>query len=314
MPEWNALLTKSARFWPSLKEVGNGRYERLSFSYALSKVMRFDEALGELRGVIEDYPKALYPRIAITNILLLQQRYQEAIQHSHEIIRLDPLVVQGPLRTAGGYTSIGVFAKAEKHLQSAIELDPQLASVWLGAGQLNFIQQREDLAIECFRKTLKMNDQSIVAYLMLAEVYEKQLNLSEAAAYLEQAIALKPRFLLGHSRLGRVYRKQRKYALAKRSFDKAIALDANSIEPRIGLAEFWIATGRVLLAEREFEAIQKITQPKRAQQGQASVEGALPSSQSRSELKPIRSLDETCALNLLIYSAALSDQEKYLLE
>ena len=315
VPEWDVPSAQTARFRPRLKEVGNGRYERLSFSYALSKVMRFEEALSELLGALEDYPNALYPRIAIANIFLLQQRYKEAIQYCHQIIQLDPLMAQGPLRAAGGYTAIGFFAEAEKYLQLAIELDPQLASVWLGAGQLNFTQQKEELAIECFRKTLVIDDQSIVAYLMLAEVYEKQLNLSEAAAYLERAIALKPRFLLGHSRLGRVYVKQRKYALAKRAFYEAIALDANSIEPRIGLAQFWIATGRVRLAEREFETIQKITQKKTTPLKQSSAEATPPSLQpDRAELRPIRSLDETCDLNLLIYSAALSDQERYLLE
>ena len=243
LPQWTpraypAWPHKTARFRPGLKEVGKGRYERLSFSYALSKVMRFEEALSELRSAIEDYPTALYPRIAIANIFLLQQRYREAIGHCDEIIRLDPLMAQGPLRAAGGYTAIGAFDWAERHLQLAIDLDPQLASVWLGAGQLNFAQQREDLAVECFRKTLKIDDHSIVAYLMLAEVYEKQLDLSAAAAYLGEAIALKPRFLLGHSRLGKVYVKQRKYALAKQSFHRALALDENSIEPRIGLARF----------------------------------------------------------------------------
>lgn len=314
LSEWNIDSIGKARFQPSLKEIGCGRYERLSFSYALSKVMRFDEALRELASVIQDYPKALYPRIAVANIFLLQKRYQDAIYHCNEIMQLDPLMAQGPLRAAGGYASIGTFSKAEKHLQSAINLAPQLASVWLGAGQLNFAQQREEEAIECFCRTLKIDDQSIVAYLMLAEVYEKQRNLAEAVAYLGQVIALKPRFLLGHSRLGRVYVKQRKYTLAKRSFYQALALDANSIEPRIGLAQFWIATGRVMLAEREFEEIQKITHKKTMQRKKNPIEGEPLALPPRAELQPIRALDETCDLNLLIYSAALSDQEKYLLE
>jgi len=98
-----------AKFIPRVKKLGTGEDEKLKLSYALSKEGRFDEALIELEAVVQTSPKSIYAYLALGNIYLLQRRYDEALIQFQTITKLDPLLYEGPLKTATVHLRIGNF-------------------------------------------------------------------------------------------------------------------------------------------------------------------------------------------------------------
>lgn len=77
--------------------------------------------------------------------------------------------------------------------------------------------------------------------------------LDEAKQNVETRLAVKPS-VEGYNLLGIINVTQKNYPAALEAFEQALKLDVNSVKTHINLANFYVATGKPDLAEKEFKA------------------------------------------------------------
>jgi Tfp pilus assembly protein PilF len=91
-----------------------------------------------------------------------------------------------------------------------------------------------------------------LADLGFARFEEKRYD--EATAYLQQAIALKPRFAEPHIQLGRVYAAEGKNDLAEAEFLQGLEIHPTNTEALNTLGEFYLRQGRLAEAATQFRS------------------------------------------------------------
>ncbi len=148
-------------FWESYRKASHSRSEG-----RLEEAVRFyDEALALRPG----HQDALYYR---GNCALELGRYHEAVSNYEELLRVDP---SGSSR---GYMQLGLvhasmdekaprdLERAQRHLQQALDLDPDSGAV-LGLGELALLQGRRSDALRLLKEAAAGDPMSIGAPYLL---------------------------------------------------------------------------------------------------------------------------------------------------
>jgi tetratricopeptide (TPR) repeat protein len=86
-------------------------------------------------------------------------------------------------------------------------------------------QQRFEDAATAFQQALQLKPDDVETLAKLGFVYIELKNFQEAQRTLKRALALNPRYALGHLALGRIYYSGQAYALAAVEFQQTLSLD-----------------------------------------------------------------------------------------
>jgi cytochrome c-type biogenesis protein CcmH/NrfG len=131
----------------------------------------------------------------------------------------------------GAYELQGELQKAEGHYRSAIRLGPRESKYYRVLGSMLQKQGPEHLdeSIQLLRKGLTLDPTDSEIKIVLARCLEKQGELDDAAALLEQAVVSEPASRRAHSALAELYRRQEKMALAEREQLIAASLEDQKI-------------------------------------------------------------------------------------
>jgi tetratricopeptide (TPR) repeat protein len=162
------------------------------------------------------------------------------------------------------HASRGALEKAAQHFNSALQYKPDMPGAHYNLGliceqqgrvadaiaaykneirsnpdnfkahqNLGLIYRKDrdfDAAIEQFKKVVHCLPDHAPAYFLLGECYFlSSKSLTEAAKYIEESLALNPRFGRGYLLLAAIYEKQGKHAAAREALRKARALGVSSV-------------------------------------------------------------------------------------
>ena len=106
-------------------------------------------------------------------------------------------------------------------------------------------------AIQCYKKCLCINYESLKANLQLGIIYLKTKNYEESLKCLEIVIKLEPNNVLGLVALGNVYLEMNDYDKAEENLNLALKLDKKNIAASAALGDVLFSQGKIS------EAIQK---------------------------------------------------------
>ena len=138
------------------------------------------------------------------NELVIQGRYDEAIEECTKAIALDSSLVKAYYWRAIAYYQITEYDLAIADYNEAIELDPNLVEAYVNRAAAYSAQRQYDLAIADCNKVIEIDSgMRGVAYLYRGYVHSKRGQHELAIADRDKAIAIDPN--LAYSAMGLIY-------------------------------------------------------------------------------------------------------------
>lgn len=141
-------------------------------------------------------------------------------------------------------------ARAASYFGQALALDPNEVQAINGAGICHQLGGRADEARACFERAIALKPDYSFALFNLAGLEAAQGRLAAAAQYLERGLVLQPENGKARNELGALYLKLDQPAEAIPHFERAMQITPNVLDPCIGLAAAYSATGRADDAEK----------------------------------------------------------------
>ncbi len=203
---------------------------RIRAAFILNALERSDEGIGMLAAMVEDYPEE--PRLlqAIGNILRDQEEYAEAVGYYDKAIKIlgEPKPEHWLYYYARGicYERMKVWRKAEVDLQTALELNPDQASVmnYLGYSWVDQNMRLEE-AMDLIREAVQREPNNGYYVDSLGWAYYKLGQFEEAVRHLERAVELRPEDPILNDHLGDAYWKVGRTREARFQWSHALSLD-----------------------------------------------------------------------------------------
>lgn len=135
----------------------------------------------------------------------------------------------------------------------AIEMDPNNDTAWQLKGISLARDMKLDMALDCFKKALEINDKRSDLLMNIGSVYFSLNNITEAIRYFKNAIKLDPRNPLLYYQLGLVYFNTADYDLAISNFKKAYQLKDDFEDAILWLGISYEKTGNIKDAQNMYE-------------------------------------------------------------
>jgi protein O-GlcNAc transferase len=143
---------------------------------------------------------------------------------------------QAMFQQAWAYYQKGELASAEALCRNLLSTQPRHFDCLQLFGFLAFQTNRHQMAIELLCRAIDINPQVAPLYLNIGLVFQALQRFDEALASFDKAIALQPHFAGAHFNRGNALSDLKRFNEAIASFDRAIALQPNYAEAHHGRA------------------------------------------------------------------------------
>jgi tetratricopeptide (TPR) repeat protein len=194
-----------------------------------------------------------------------QHRYDEAIAHNRECIRLAPDRGDAYNNLAVLLMSRNNYSEAESALRSALRIHPQFAQAQSNLGVLLGRRQRFDEGFQHHQEAVRLDPQNpeirrnlAVSHCDFGIALAGKDRLAEAIAAFQSAISVDPQFAQAYYNLGLTRAGLGQTDEAIRAYEKAIAADPNFAEAHNNLGVLLAEKGQAVEAAEHFRAALRI--------------------------------------------------------
>jgi serine/threonine protein kinase/tetratricopeptide (TPR) repeat protein len=153
------------------------------------------------------------------------ENIQQAIDHFSQALTIDNTyalayagIGEAYLRMYDATKDARLIELAIENCSKAIDLNPNLSSVHITLGMINYETGKYEMAVDAFKQALSMNPVHDDAYRGLARAYEALGNLDLAESTYKEAIRLKPGYWAGYNVLGGFYFRHNRFEEALENF------------------------------------------------------------------------------------------------
>lgn len=248
-----------------------------------------ESARREFQSAAQKNRGYLPPRFALASLALSQQRPQEALPVSEEILAVDPANQEAQLLNAVCLTSLGRFGEARARLNHLQQESPKLLGAQFQLGVLAISEKKykeaEDIfsrlqqvagndprviqglvsayqgenqsgrAMQLLQDEVKRNPNSPAAHALLAQFALVSGNNDIAIEQFKQLAATNPKSAEIQMRLGQAFAAKSDYADAVGSFEKAAQDDPKSTVAAMMLAEAYYSAGKTDQAKTGYRRV-----------------------------------------------------------
>ncbi len=232
--------------------------------YSLLVDFQFREALEELDMAIQnnhDNAPLLSEAHTFSGYCYLNLHSTEksglAIKHLNRAIELNPQNELAYFFLANEYFIEGNMEKVKECLIEAIRIHPKFIAALRMLAETYKDEGKGQLAVTYYKKIIDLIPNSGYYRFQLYRVYLQQGQYKESEEQLMKLIEIEPNFSLNYSRLGEVYLKQRKFAKALAVYDKLISMDRESYLGFLGRAQVYLTMGKLREARKEVKEAYK---------------------------------------------------------
>jgi tetratricopeptide (TPR) repeat protein len=267
--------------------------ERIVKAASMIRAGRLDDALGELRAVVTDWPNEGEAHRLLAVVYRLDDQPGQSIEHLRSAIRLTSDNERARVTLADVLADDRRLTEAERELMQAVErgqrsgrihyqlaqlyerqsLLPQAARSFQESeafgpivgrdqfyrllGSLRVNQADFDGAVAAYTHRIDANPNSAEAHRQLGEIYFLQGRHEEALTEFLVSTWLDPRDAKAHAAVGQVQVRLLNYADAAPALERALSLDASLQEARYALGTSLMRLGKTADAKRELDLFER---------------------------------------------------------
>jgi tetratricopeptide (TPR) repeat protein len=162
--------------------------------------------------------------------------FANAEQAFSKVIALDSMNQDAYYNLGITQTKIKKYKSAEKSLMRALEIKKGHAETQKALGQLYYVQDNWDKAIEYFKAYNATNTKDANSYFFIAKCYRQKGLLPEAETAYERATEIDSGFAMAYFNLGNLLSDQEKYSSAISAYRNAIQADKGLYKAHYNLA------------------------------------------------------------------------------
>jgi tetratricopeptide (TPR) repeat protein len=225
--------------------------QSLDRAWQLAAAGRRQEAVEVLQAFVKTNPDNSDARLLLGSLLMETGQKAESIDQLTAAVRLRPRSAEAENALGEAYNKFGDTPAARSAFEKAVTLKPDygiaqsnLGQTLLASGEGAKAADHLDRAIRLLGRT----DDSADARYLRAKVYSAQNEPKQAAAQLEQAVALRPKFAEAWSDLGQARRALLDDAGALAAFERAVAANPNGAVAQYRLGAEYLRQSKPHLA------------------------------------------------------------------
>tara|TARA_R110002096_G_scaffold266710_1_gene460249 strand:+ start:40497 stop:42515 length:2019 start_codon:yes stop_codon:yes gene_type:complete len=210
--------------------------------HALQNQDKLDDAIEKFKLALNLAPKFAPLHEDLGSVLAIQGKFEDAIPCFEQAVKLDRKLTNAQKKLGQALAAVGRGKEADEVYEEYFKDEPGVGLVAQGVEHDR--AGREQEAIDCFKKALRNDPDSVDAMRYLAIAYIKQdKNLNDAEALLRRVVQIAPDFALGWGDLGHVLIKSRNYMEAIEAYKKAIEILPDNFTAWIQLASAQATAG-----------------------------------------------------------------------
>jgi len=185
----------------------------------------------------------------------------KAIEFFKKVLSLDKRNIEALLHIGYIYRSIKENVKAFKCFKQILSIEPNNFLAFYGLARLyQSLDNHDNEAIQCYKKCLNINSQSLKANLQLGIIYLKTKKYQESLYCLQNVIKLEPNNVLGLVALGNVYLEMNNYEEAEKNLNLALKLDKKNIAAYTALGDVLFSVGKINDAIQKYTFVNKMNE------------------------------------------------------
>jgi tetratricopeptide (TPR) repeat protein len=214
--------------------------------------------------------------INLATFYLNEKRYDDALIHGQEAVRLQPDSVEAQVNLAAALGNLGQTADSEKHFRAALHLQPGSAKAhsWLGVSL--FYQGKAEEALQEELTALRIDPDYPAGHDNLGMLLAASNRRQEAISQFAEAVRLDPDNAGFHRNFGTALASLEQFADAIREFREAVQLNPSDLQAHFNLGSALAMNGSLDDAITEFSTVVR---------GDAGFPGARQSLQNALALK-----------------------------
>jgi len=260
-------------------------WEKSQRAHGMMRGGLYDAAESTLREVLAEDPGAILTRGALSQVLVHQERYQEAHdlliettslpgvrnttllqlaaleremelstwrEHLEAAKALDsrdpmPLVREGDWAQDDGDPDAAIAA-----YRKALELDERFAKAWIGIGNTEHRRGNEEEALRVLLRATEVDPIAVEAWYNIGVVMESLGRESEAKRHYEKAVSLEPGHALTLVNLANIITREKDDQTAEALYRRALEEDPDLYSGNFNLAMLLLRADRLALAAQYF--------------------------------------------------------------
>ncbi len=181
-----------------------------------------------------------------------QQKYEEAVAHFTEALRLNPGYEKAHYNLGNAFYTRGKYHEAVAHFTEALRLHPGYVNAHNNLGNVLFAQGKYEAAAACYAEAVRLNPAADKAHNNWGVLLSAQGKYEAAAAHYTEALRLNPGYVRVHDSLGTILSRQKKYAEAADHFAAAIRLNPGYVKAHYNLGNVFSHLGNYEAARAQF--------------------------------------------------------------
>lgn len=178
-----------------------------------------------LKHALEQHPNSIGIKIAQTELLIFEDKLDQAMQLLLNLEELDPENDEIFFQKSSIYSKKGEHKKAIEMLQKAFHLTEDVSEVYMLIGLEYLYLEEIGEALHHFKLSLNENHNDHAALLNVMYCYDIMGNTVDAISFLDSFIDSHPYSELAWQQLGKQLYKIKDYESAVNAFDMAIVID-----------------------------------------------------------------------------------------
>ena len=159
-----------------------------------------------LRHTIEVNPNVAFAHNNLGNILLKQDRVDDAVEHFDKALQLDPGDAKVHNNLGLALVRLGRLAEAEPHYRKAVELNPRYFKAYENLGAVYLQTNRLDEAIASMKAALEIQPVEAKALSGLGVAFMQSGRAAEGLDAFQRAVAIEPNNVQYRRNLGQALR------------------------------------------------------------------------------------------------------------
>ncbi|MGD8989353.1 MAG: tetratricopeptide repeat protein [Syntrophobacterales bacterium] len=205
---------------------------------------RYEEAIAHYSEALRLRPDFAEAPYNMGNVLEGQGRLDEAISYYSEAIRIKPNWSHPHNKLGIVYQRQGRYEEAVVHLETAVRFHPRFAEAWYNLGiALAHLGKLEEAA-DSYGKALQIKPEFTEAHNSLGNTLMRLGKVEEATSHYTKALQLKPKWAEVHNNLGNAMVVQWKIEEATAHYAKAVELKPDYADAHNNLAVALTRQGR----------------------------------------------------------------------